>query len=571
MELNAIKVLYHKILNRVKRAVVRLYRCIVPVSLSAAQLDFVKHNAAFWKRYFPANRARKNSGYVLVADERHPLTSFSVASFASIVAQAKKLNLLFVSRLLKNDVKIRIFRSYPGSVSFLYLHGCRYLIMRIFAAVAAAKAYRSIKTPQELLKFKVDGIRFGDVLYDAVLAGGYATIDVIDHRLLHRLRQFYFFRLCIKDIIRRYDIQTSAFGHIVGLYGSVFSRYLLQHGIEVLHRVGSHQIVAKKYRTLQEIGVYTNKLEQKYFHMMMQGDSDTIVRLTDEYFDRRINCKVEHDCDASLAYNLQKKTFTDKQSFCAEYNLDYTKPIVFVMLHAFNDFPHSHFSKPMMFQDYYHSFLRTLEIAQTVETVNWVFKEHPAARYYLTKDVNLNEIFERIKSHHICFLNSEADFNSRSIQYLAKTIITCTGTAGLEHALLGIPCVLTGESPYSGFGFTIEPQDAQAYETCLRNIDQLPPLNHSQIKAAKVFAYFYLCLYHDGLNYSFCPYFSFDKIKDWKDEYSDQLWKKAAEQFRNEQHVQKMVSLVQEISRFVLDGSWTQYFDVRQLRAKSIL
>ena len=565
-----IKSLYHKILNRVVTAVLRLYHRIVPVSSSAEQLDFIKHNAAFWKRYFPVGQPGENCGYILVIDEKHPVTSLSIASFAYIVAQTKKLKLLFVSRLLRDDAKIRLFSSYPVSVSFLYLRGWRYLVMRILARAAAAKAYRSIRTPQELLEFKVDGIRFGDVLYDAVLAEGYATIDVIDHRLLRKLRQFYFFRYCVKDVIKRYDVQTSVLGHIVGLFGSVFSRYLLQHGIEVLNRVGSHQIVVKKYHKLEELGVYTGKLERKYFKLMMENDDGTIVRFTDEYFERRVNREVE-DHDAALAYSHQKKTFTEKQSFCAEYNLDRTKPIVFVMLHAFNDFPHSHFSKPMIFQDYYHWFLHTLEIAQAVKTVNWIFKEHPAARYYPTKDVDIEEIFERIEFDHIRFLNSEANFNSHSVQYLAKALITCIGTAGLEHALVGIPCVLAGESPYSGFGFTVEPNNAQEYRNCLENIGQLPPLSDMQVKAAKIVAYFFFCLYNEGVNYFFCPQISYKAIYGWNDTYNRQFWKRASAQFQDEEHVEKMKNQVKELSRFILDDSWTQYFDMGLLKLSKVI
>ncbi len=519
-----------------------------------------------------------SSGYVLVLDERLSVISLCTASFASIVAQAKSLNLLFLRRSLNNSVaqinlnnsRNRLLRSYPNSEFFYYMRGWRCKLMNILARRAAARAYRTIKTPKDLLAFEVDGICFGDLIYDALLAEGYATLDAIDHRTLRRLQQLFFYRYCIKDIIKRYDIRSSVFAHVVGLASGVFCRYILKNNIEVFHRLGSNQTVIKKYRRFEDFGVYSGKLEYKYFKLMMEKDNGTITKIIENHLERRFNHEL-NDRDASFAYDHTKRTFSDKNSFCDEYNLDRTKPVAFVMLHAFNDFPHSHFSKSMLFQDYYRWFLYTLKIAQTVKTVNWIFKEHPSAKYYPHKDVNLEEVFEPVKADHICFLRSNDDFNARSVRYLANVLITCMGTAGLENATQGVPCVLGGPSLYSNFGFTIEPESVSAYERCLENINQISKLNQQQVKAAKIVAYFNFCLYNDAVNNCFFPNFDVADLKEWNDEFEEQLWRRAAEQFRNKEQTEAMLAQTKEISQFVLDDSWTQYFDMRQLKAEGVL
>jgi hypothetical protein len=556
----------------------RIYHGIASVSLPPEQLDFIKHNTAFWERCLPQSQTSKAAEYVLVFDERQPIISFCNASFASIVAQTKNLQLLFVRSSLNNtveqinlnDERTQILKSYPNSKFFFYMRGWRCWLMKVSAKRAAAKAYHSIKTPKDLLKFKVDGVHFGDLVYDAVLTEGYATINVIDDRVLRRLQQLYFFRACIKRIIKKYDIKTSVFAHTVGLASGTFSRCLLEYGIEVLHRVGANQIVIKKYRNLEDVGVYAGKLERKYFDMMMNHDNGTIIETVEKHLDRRFNHEL-CDRDASFAFDHTKKTFTDKNSFCAEYDLDNTKPIVFVMLHAFNDFPHSHFKNGMIFQDYFHWVMHTLKTAQTVESANWIFKEHPSAIYYPHRDIDLKEIFDQAKANHIRFLAHEKSFNARSVRYLAHAVITCIGTAGLENATFGIPCILGGKSFYSDFGFAIEPEDIKEYERCLRNISQLPKLNQQQIKAAKVVSYFNFCLYNDAVNNSFCPQFDVSELKEWNNELSSELWRRAAEQFQDKRHVEAMISQAQEISRFVSDSSWTQCFDMRQLKAEGIL
>ncbi len=538
----------------------RLFHRIVGVPLSAEQRNFVKANAAFWRSYFKKGKTKKNNGYLLVRVEKHPITQLCNASFSTIAAQAKNLRLLFLVGS-STDKVIPILKSYPNA-SLVFLDSWRCTVMRIQARVAAAKAYHSIRSPKELLDFRVDGIRFGDVFYDQVLAKGYATVDKIDSRTLHVLREFYFLRLFIKNIIKRYDIRTSVFTHTIGLQGATFSRYLLLNKIEVINRIGSHQILLKKYRTLKDVGIYPVKPELKYFNVMMDKDDGTILRLAEEYLERRFNQEIKHPA-VDLAFHRDKKLFTDRQSFCKEYNLDHTKRTAFVMLHAFNDYPHSHFKKPMIFQDYYHWFLRTLEIAKEVDSVNWIFKEHPAAKYYPTKDISLKMTFEKVKFDHIRFLHSEANFNASSLRYLADAVLTCIGSAGLEYSAMGIPCILGGESAYSGFGFTIEPADTVEYETYLRRIDRLPRLNESQIKASKIVAYFHFCVMVSA-EYYFCPCFDDNQIFEWNDVNERRMWKEAAAKFLDRQQVEKMRNQVQELSHFVCDRLWTQYVDFRQ-------
>lgn len=558
MKLN--RILHNKFSIRIHRVLARLYRRIVPVPLSAEQRDFVKANAAFWRSYFKGDKTKKNNGYIFVRVERHPILQFCNASFSTIAAQAKDLRLLFLVDSSVDKV-IPILKSYPNA-SLIFLDSWRCAMMRIQARVAAAKAYHSIRSPQELLDFRVDGMRFGDVFYDEVLAKGYATVDKIDRRTLLVLREFYFLRLFIKNIIKKYDIHTSIFAHTIGLQGAAFSRYLLKYEIEVISRSGSHQILLKKYHTLKDAGVYPATPELKYFNLMMDKDDGTILKLAEEYLERRFNQEIKHPA-TDIAFSRKKETYTDRQSFCSEYNLDHTKPMAFVMLQAFNDYPHSHFKKSMLFQDYYHWFLRTLEIAQTVESVNWIFKEHPAAEYYLTKDVSLKAIFEQVKSDHIRFLHSKANFNASSLRYLADAILTCIGTAGLEYSTFGIPCILGGEGTYSGFGFTIEPADAAEYEACLRHIDQLPRLNENQIKASKIVGYFYFCVM-ESAKYYFCPFFDDNQIFKWNEVNEHRMWKEAAAKFLDRQHVEKMRNQVEELSHFVCDNSWSQYIDLRK-------
>ncbi|OGA36076.1 MAG: hypothetical protein A3G80_00995 [Betaproteobacteria bacterium RIFCSPLOWO2_12_FULL_62_13b] len=543
-----------------KRALKHIHSRIFPVPLSAEQAAFVERNLAFWNGECGAVD-KAGSGYVFVRVEGHPVLFLSDASFATIAGRAKGLRPLFVTSGFKNSVSTMILESYPGA-AFVYLRSLRWLGMRLIAVLQAVRLYRSIQSPRDLLNLQVDGIRFGDVIYDAVLAEGYATISTIDYRTFIVLQRFYFLRSFIRYVIKRYNLQAAVFAHTVGLQSAVFGRYLLQAGIEVINRIGSHQILLKKYQGLADVGTYALKPEPRYLALMLERDDGTILRKAEEYLERRFSQQVRH-LAVDAAFDPSKRIYDDRRSFCQDYCLDPEKPIAFVMLHVFNDYPHSHFAKPMIFQDYYDWFIRTLELAGEVKSANWIFKEHPAADHYITRDVDLKRVFQEVKYNNVRFLDRQADFNARSIPHLAQAILTCVGTAGLEYSTLGIPCILGGESGYDGLGFTIEPKDEGEYAARLRRIDSLERLSGQQIRAAKVVAYFFFCVMESAV-YHFCPRFTDTEICEWNGECERRLWMEAARRLADEDSMRLMKTQIEELSGFLIDSSWTQYVDLRQ-------
>jgi hypothetical protein len=524
--------------------------------LSYQERNFIKKNKEFWYEYTSKSK-EGNDKYVLVEDNVHPIILLCNGSFAAIVNHAKGLKPLFMVNS-SNSILKKIMRSFCSNSDFIYLNSWRCLFFRIKAYFRAIKAFTRLHSPEDILDFSIDGIRFGDLIYDAVLVRGYATISKIDKKVFTAFATFFFYRYLIKDILKNYNIKTSIFSHTVGLKGGVFSRYLLQRKIEVINRLGSHQIILKKYKDLDDVGFYPLKPERKYFSYMLNYCNNTIINHADKYLQDRFSQKVNHVA-VELAFDRKKNTFTNANDFCKYYKLDPNKKLVFVMLHAFNDQPHSHFASRMIFRDYYDWFIKTLEIAKLVDNVNWIFKEHPAAEFYPTKDIKLEDIFKNVSNPNILFLNRKANFNANSLQGLASAIITCIGTAGLEYSCLGIPSVLGGESPYSDFGFTINPKNQQEYNQYLKNIDKIERLTKTQMQIAKVVLFFQLKIMHDA-PYIFCPTYDYRKIKKIK---SDELWHDAFELMSNNDP-KKMRDIIHSLVNFINNPKYTQYINLEK-------
>jgi hypothetical protein len=171
----------------------------------------------------------------------------------------------------------------------------------------------------------------------------------------------------------------------------------------------------------------------------------------------------------------------------------------------------------------------------------------------------LEKLFASNTHPHIRFMGSHADFNALSIRFVADAIITCLGTAGMEYACVGIPCLLAGESPYSGFGFALEPESVAEYEGWLRRIDRIPKLNEEQIKYAKIVMFFELAMMQDS-PYLFCPEYGARQTMELKPE---ALWRDIVDLVKRQDPV-ALQAQIKELSEFVLDEQYTQYLNLKR-------
>ncbi len=527
-----------------------------------AEQTFADANKKFWDLMNQDIIIRGSSNYTLIRIENHPISILCNASLGAIISHYRGTRLLFLVRTKTNRL-IQLLKSYPQA-NFVFLNEIHYRIANRWAVFQAEKVYNAIKKlqPSELLDFEIDGIRFGDVVYDGVLAQGFATIHKIDRRVVPILQDIYFNRYVVRDLLHRYNIESAVFSHTIGTEGAPLSRYFLKYGVEVIAKLGGYQYVIKKYQKINNMCDYAGKPEYKYYERAIEKNDGFFLEEIETYLGNRFGQRVNHPA-VDVAFDTTKKLYNDKNAFCETYGLDKTKPIAFVMLHAFNDYPHSHFKRKMIFSDYYHWFMKTLQYAKQDKSVNWIFKQHPVEeKFYKTKDLNLREKFQEV-TNHIRLFKSDEDFNARSIPFLADVLITCIGTAGLEYAACGIPCILAGESPYNGFGFTIEPQDESSYINQLSRISDIPKLDGRQVKSAKIIAYLYFCAIM-GSRYHFCPYFNHNQVFGWNDDSEYRLWHEAAKLLTNKESQEMIKDQISDIGKFLKDPNWTQYIDRKE-------
>ena len=153
---------------------------------------------------------------------------------------------------------------------------------------------------------------------------------------------------------------------------------------------------------------------------------------------------------ALIAY--RPKTKFDKKSICKKYNWDLKKPIIAIFA---SDFYDGTFGVSWRaYRDNYTWFVETIKNIKKLKNVNWLIKKHPVEN----PKKDHNKIFDEIVS--ISKLNNnialfDDNLNSGSLINVVDVIITQSGSAGLEYPCFGIPSIITSESYYGGFNFTM--------------------------------------------------------------------------------------------------------------------
>lgn len=503
--------------------------------MSSSRQSFLETNAALWDR-LPSKPA--TAGILLVEEQRHPIITHANAVFSRIINEARGLRIAWID---PGDVRTRQrLRSYDPTALIIprpRLSPSDFLL----ASGTFLRAMVVIRTPSDLLDFEIRDLRLGDIMYDTHLAHQQlATINRIGPMVLRTvwrtIRDYFRFR----RIILRSGASALLVSHEVGSSG-ILMRAGLQLGRPVFHRASGVQLNLK----LSLDQLYENR------DRPLASDLDSLARRGPERVEREFKEVMESrvaggsDEDAAQAYGT-KKVYSSKLELARDMSLSPEKPFVFVMLHAFNDHPHSHYG-PMLFRDYYDWFAQTLRFAWHFPDVNWLFKEHPSADWYPTRDVRVADSFQG-SPDHVVFLPKDADFSTRSLFHVADAVVTVAGTAGVEvPASASIPSILAGSSSYSGFGFTVEPRTVDEYFSTLRRVATLPRLTLSQRKQAR--AVFLFQQRYAAVPFTWLPELDYENERDLS--LDDYFWDAVSAVYadREEQLIAEYRAYVEQVRR----------------------
>ena len=420
----------------------------------------------------------ENAEKLLIECSASRPTLHALLLYGHIISKAKKMRPVFVAEGEGRRLLEKLAPRYLPAFDVFSPLRCGTL-EKAYLFLRATLFWLQVISGFPLVKLQWRGLQIGDIVYDEYLA-------VRQHARLHHwdsqlARLIYLTLRSVEEgelALRTTGAAAVLFSHRVGLSAASMANAAEKRGVAIFSFGGN------RYGTL--LRAPTRKC---YEYNATPEDLAPILSLPDHQLDALFEqVQVElfsgaFNADAKLAFS--RKLFRDRDDFARTFGLPPGKKNVFIMLHAFTDYPHSHFNG-MLFDDFHDWFINTLEHAVNDKSVNWIVKSHPASRFYPVKDMNWEEIEATWAAEHVVFMSENADFDSRSIGYVGDAVITCLGSAGFElSAMAGIPSITAGDNPYASSGFAIFPSNREAYFDVLRNVGTLEKLSGERLRRAR--------------------------------------------------------------------------------------
>jgi hypothetical protein len=430
------------------------------------------------ERLFGEWNNSQNSKALLIEATSSNVTFHQLCVYALIVTKAKNLTPFFLAK--KGEVQSTKAKAARYFNNFQVVQVCRISSARkawlIFISLIlwARQAFLG-----QLVSLTMRGLQIGDVVYDQYLAGEHkASLDRFDWRVAKYIYIVLREMAIAETTLNSVDAGAVLGSHRVGISAAPYAIQCERLNLDFYSFGGG------EYGTL-----IRSTIRKVYEYRVVQDEIAHILDLQVKDFENLYNniCKDlllgSFNADSKLAFS--NKLYDNRAEFASAYGLDPGKKNVFIMLHAFTDYPHSHFNG-MIFKDFYDWFIKTLDHGVRNSNVNWIVKQHPSSDYYPVVDVDWNLIEKKYASSNVVFISKKNQFDSRTISHIGDAVITCLGSAGFEFsAFAGIPSISASDNPYATVGFAIVPKTKNEYFEVLNKVHLIPKLTSAQLILAK--------------------------------------------------------------------------------------
>lgn len=518
--------------------------------------EFITKNREFWKDNINQNCEKK----LLIEEAEIPLIVHDLAIHSILLNKSKDYQPVW---LPNDNVSLELLKSYIPCAEKAAVAKLNFFEkLKVF--VASLLQFLKVLINRNVLSVKYDGVKYGDIVYDGYLADKkVASIKKIDLKIYGLIRKCIKRHFLVIKTLKQNNISAVLVSHRIGIIAGVMLRAALRQGCEIYSLAGMHRGTLVRTTELKDM--------IKYEYSPTKEDVEKITSLPDEQFNKLYekikDFHINGNCsmDAKFAFSDEKKFYTNREDFAKDHNLDPNKKNIFIMLHAFTDYPHSHF-KWMIFKDYGDWFLKTLNFAKKDKNVNWIFKQHPADKFYPTNDINFQELFKRVPDN-IVFLDVDNKLDTRSLVNVADAIITCLGSAGFEiPAMSDVAAITASDNHYQGLGFSINPKTKKEYFGVLKDLKNIKRLTVEQQKIAK--AVYMFIYYFCTVDFNSMPYLSMEEHH--KSNMNDWYWDKVLEVYN-----QNKETIISQMNKYSKDISKEDFkalrLEIRELEKKGVI
>ena len=347
----------------------------------------------------------------------------------------------------------------------------------------AIKLMQEVKNSNDFLNIKLPYSFPASVLYDGILKKQHkATIDLSDQKIPYYLAECISYLHKANSLINKYKFSLILLSHCQEHTYASLAWLATRKKIPVYVLYGEFGTCRFFYLSKpQDIFAYPSRPNTDQIKLIPSKKKNIFITEGKKLIADRFQGKSD-DPGSLLAY-VERNVPVDKLSICKRYNWISSKPIIGVYCSNWFDYPHG--SGLKTYTDFKDWICSVINVAQTNDSVNWLFKSHPCDKIYPSlKGETINDLLENLNLNHIKVASEE--WTGIDLIKSLDGITTCHGTIGFEATILGKPVLVPYSGWYADLGFVQNASGKKNYLKILNGKWYLTKPKDSQIELCAI-------------------------------------------------------------------------------------
>jgi hypothetical protein len=317
------------------------------------------------------------------------------------------------------------------------------------------RVLKEVKSPEDLFRLEIAGIRIGIDIYESILRTGVPTVKInsMDTRrkVYLALRQYIFFH----NKLSRNQIHSFILSHDSYIGPGICGRMAHHFQVPVIQaNIFEINILQRPFQNYERFLRY-----REYFGSLDPATQSSALQLGRENIERRLGGEVNIERDGRLISSLDATRRFPRQVRSS------LKSKILVLTHDFFDNPHAYSVLPFI------DFMEWLEFLATIASetdYDWYIKCHP--------DSSGNEqrvVEEFTKTYPVFKMVDPLTSLQQLVQEGISFATTCYGTVGSELPLMGVNVINAAYNPHIAYSFNTHAQNLEDYKYILENLNLL--------------------------------------------------------------------------------------------------
>ena len=417
----------------------------------------------------------------------HPASAVGESIIGKYVSDYYSYNQ--IGFILKGDIGSEVvLRSY-GINKIIYLDKNN-LFLRLKFFLQAIKIINKIKSIDEFLNLKINGINFGKSIYEHIVRfTGIGTIDKISFKFYYCLSEGLFIENFCKKLTKKYQIKGLVQSETQFIPCNIIYQFFINKSCKVYSRCGAGKKISMRvFSEKKEIYNFKSEPSESTFNDILNNYKEIAINRGLKILEQTFQGNLKDNYSGSRDLAHENKKIYSKEEICNLYNWDKRKKIVCIFGHALID--GNFLSGWRIFKDNLTWIRKTLTFITKNKNYNWLVKPHPAEIAYIYSQTNTVKEFNSIASKFKHIKLAPNDISHRSLNEFVDYVVTNNGSAGWEYTLYGKKSLLAARSDYSDFIFKKQmPKNEFEYFKKLGNFENIEQVSEEQIEKAKIFSF----------------------------------------------------------------------------------